>query len=1033
MGLVPAIINSLVQELVYKDSTHARAGGLIALAAASIALGSADVGAFLDMIVPPALSCFSDPDARVRYYACEGMYNVAKVARGDILKYFNELFDALSKNILKLAADSDSSVKTGAELLDRLIKDIVCERSTYYPQDGEISDHPLAAPDDGRGDDEKYRQPYGSELSDLSSADGRRFPADPFVPPAPGSTVLMSGMRPTTFNLVRFIPLLAERIQTVNPSTRMFLVQWIMTLDSVPDLELIGYLPDFMDGLFSYLSDPNVDVRFAALNCLAELLKELQDVVTTQKEKGILNVRGRSGWGATVATPSSVLSPVTPTTTASALDTATTEDSAVNQMEGPRVGPIVPDAVEDRHDDTRSETTPRAISSLSMSSSFYSPAGGGGGRGGAGYGSRTALAGGGASGVVPGAQYVPGQVVVLELGRMMEILLAHLDSEDEETQSTALRWVDRFVELFGEHMLAFVPELAGAILPSLAHSIEPIRGLAMEANANLFRLVSDAQVGATEGAAAGTVAQTSTAFDSSSAVSVGSGGAPGAFDIQSTVDTLTFQFQDENEETRVASMDWLIMLHRKAPKKVLSSDDSSFHALLKALSDTSEEVVRRDLQLLAQISHYSDEEYFMRFMVNLLSLFSSDRRLLETRGALIIRQLCLSLNSERIYRAFAEILERDEDLEFASSMVQNLNIILITAPELSDVRRRLRNLESRDGLVLFAILYRSWCHNAVAAFALCLLAQAYEHAANLLQVFAELEVTVSLLVQVDKLVQLIESPAFTYLRLQLLEPDRHPHLYRCLFGVLMLLPQSSAFVTLNKRLNSVGSMVMLYGAMGPLGQHQQQQQSSTSSYSAPATALSPQLSTSRRSRTSGATSAEPITLRWHELLTHFRNVQLRHERSRRPGYRSSTHPGDRSTSQRRRAGRADADTVGGADSLQRAITPIAGSSPAPMSRSPLPAPHQASPSTLAATATAAAAAARTPSPLLPPDAAPLVPYVVPATTAAAGGSRSAARRRQESTSAASGTPAAAASTLGPPALRAAVTGGVEMGESLSAS
>ncbi|KAJ1551847.1 hypothetical protein HK405_013697, partial [Cladochytrium tenue] len=213
--------------------------------------------------------------------------------------------------------------------------------------------------------------------------------------------------------------------------------------------------------------------------------------------------------------------------------------------------------------------------------------------------------------------------------------------------------------------------------------------------------------------------------------------------------------------------------------------------------------------------------------------------------------------------------------------------------------------------------------------------------------------------------------------------------------------------------------------------HQQQQQSSTSSYSAPATALSPQLSTSRRSRTSGATSsAEPITLRWHELLTHFRNVQLRHERSRRPGYRSSTHPGDRSTSQRRRAGRADADASGGADGLQRVGTPVAGSSPAPMSRSPLPAPHQSLHSTLAA---AAGSAARTPSPLLPTDAAPLAPYVMPAATVAAGGSRSTARRRQESTGAAGGTPAAAASTLGPPAPRAAVTGGVEMGESLSAS
>jgi len=47
-------------------------------------------------------------------------------------------------------------------------------------------------------------------------------------------------------------------------------------------------------------------------------------------------------------------------------------------------------------------------------------------------------------------------------------------------------------------------------------------------------------------------------------------------------------------------------------------------------------------------------------MVNLLSLFATDRKLLETRGSLIIRQLCVNLNPDRIYRTLAEILERDE-------------------------------------------------------------------------------------------------------------------------------------------------------------------------------------------------------------------------------------------------------------------------------------------------------------------------------------------------------------------------------------
>jgi hypothetical protein len=72
--------------------------------------------------------------------------------------------------------------------------------------------------------------------------------------------------------------------------------------------------------------------------------------------------------------------------------------------------------------------------------------------------------------------------------------------------------------------------------------------------------------------------------------------------------------------------------------------------------------------------------------------------------------------------------------------------------------------------------------------------------------------TVNVLIQVDKLVQLIESPVFTYLRLQLLEPEKYPYLYKCMYGILMLLPQSSAFAALKNRLNSVSAIGYLHAA-----------------------------------------------------------------------------------------------------------------------------------------------------------------------------------------------------------------------------
>lgn len=50
------------------------------------------------------LTCFNDADSRLRYYACEALYNIVKVARGAVLPHFNVLFDGLSKVTAPAAA-----------------------------------------------------------------------------------------------------------------------------------------------------------------------------------------------------------------------------------------------------------------------------------------------------------------------------------------------------------------------------------------------------------------------------------------------------------------------------------------------------------------------------------------------------------------------------------------------------------------------------------------------------------------------------------------------------------------------------------------------------------------------------------------------------------------------------------------------------------------------------------------------------------------------------------------------------------------
>ncbi|TKA73665.1 hypothetical protein B0A49_04457 [Cryomyces minteri] len=553
--------------------------------------------------------------------------------------------------------------------------------------------------------------------------------------------------------------------------------------------------------------------------------------------------------------------------------------------------------------------------------------------------------------------WVPGQDVQVDHLQILDILVTFLhESTEEEVQLTTLRWIDSFFEICPEDILPFVPRLLSQVLPAMSSDVEQVRQAANRVNTSLTEYIMSlseepsraepvssgqallhppaASVNKDNSAAAerrdsnsaATKLRKTGSLDISADVTTRAhvrtptpveASAPSPqptmdLDYEAAVGTLTLHFLNEHEATRVAALQWLAMLHRKAPRKILAMNDGVSPALLKTLSDPAESVVTRDLLLLSQISKNSDDSYFAAFMVDLLKLFCTDRRLLETRGNLIIRQLCVTLSAERIYRTLADCLEKDDDVEFASIMVQNLNNNLITAPELADLRKRLRNLETKDGQTFFVALFRSWCHNAVATFSLCLLAQVYEQAYNLLQIFAELEMTVNMLIQIDKLVQLLESPVFTCsypvhlpkiknysdsmcsdLRLQLLEPEKFPHLYKCLYGVLMLLPQSSAFAALKNRLNSVSAIGYLHIApRAYVPQPSTTSSSSTSSMSLyHARHKSSDTPPSSNPSTPGVSSFErgPNRLKardeggikWNELLEKFKTTQERARRAQR--------------------------------------------------------------------------------------------------------------------------------------------------------
>ncbi|XP_010271349.1 PREDICTED: protein VAC14 homolog [Nelumbo nucifera] len=562
---ITAVINMLINDFTYSPQANHRKGGLIGLAAATVALTS-EASQHLEQIVPPVLNSFSDQDGRVRYYACEALYNIAKVVRGDFIVFFNQIFDALCK----LSADSDANVQSAAHLLDRLVKDIVTE-----------SDQ---------------------------------------------------------FSIEEFIPLLRERMNVLNPYVRQFLVGWITVLDSVPDIDMLGFLPDFLDGLFNMLSDSSHEIRQQADSALSEFLQEIKN----------------------------------------------------------------------------------------------SPS--------------------------------------VDYGRMAEILVQRAASPDEFTRLTAVTWINEFVKLGGDQLVPHYANILGAILPCISDKEERIRVAACETNDELRAINADPADG---------------------------------FDIRAILSIARSELSSEWEATRIEALNWIATLLNRHRAEVLNFLNDIFDTLLGALSDSSDKVVLLVLEVHACIAR--DEPHFRQLVVFLMHNFRVNLSLLERRGALIIRRLCVLLDAERVYRELSRILEGEADLDFASVMVQALNLILLTSSELSGLRDLLKqSLVNAAGKDLFVSLYSSWCHSPMATISLCLLAQAYQHASCVIQSLVEEDINAKFLVQLDKLIRLLETPVFAYLRLQLLEPGRHIWLLKALYGLIMLLPQqSSAFKILRTRLRTV--------------------------------------------------------------------------------------------------------------------------------------------------------------------------------------------------------------------------------------
>jgi len=131
-------------------------------------------------------------------------------------------------------------------------------------------------------------------------------------------------------------------------------------------------------------------------------------------------------------------------------------------------------------------------------------------------------------------------------------------------------------------------------------------------------------------------------------------------------------------------------------------------------------------------------------------------------------------------------------------MIERLTLVIAASPFYKPLREILMGKRepeySNSKEELFFLLFKTWSFNPIATLTLCLLSKNYKLAYNLLPRFTLIEMDTNDLIALGSLVQLIESPGFINLRIELTRQDEgSKYLLKTLQGVLMLLPLSKSF------------------------------------------------------------------------------------------------------------------------------------------------------------------------------------------------------------------------------------------------
>ena len=282
---------------------------------------------------------------------------------------------------------------------------------------------------------------------------------------------------------------------------------------------------------------------------------------------------------------------------------------------------------------------------------------------------------------------------------------------------------------------------------------------------------------------------------------------------------LIYLSKNLNTQSIFLILDWTNQLYNQFGAKLFQNEEEYIKKLINIIPQNNEKknILIEIMNTLCLIC--DKQPYHINYIINLIiDKFSKTQTLIHLSGIKILKTLSKTVNIFTIFKIFCENLIKNKDLNFVIKITKMLNMFLLGEKECQNIRNELlsrkrtmsmnnlNEIEDNTEYNLFEKIFYIWSLSPFMSVLLCMYCKYFELSYYLTLELSKLKLKQNDYIELCQIVQIFESSIFNNIRIKLINPKKNIYLVKTLYALLMLLPQSNSFDSLNNRIKIIKSI-----------------------------------------------------------------------------------------------------------------------------------------------------------------------------------------------------------------------------------